>query len=186
MQRTGALVPAALVAALLSVACSRSKHARVPSFVAPPLPAGFVEHNAAGWRVGVPSTWKDVAQKDVAVWASADPQAADEFHAKVFVLTEPFASDSYDYAQASEQGLKKDPHASVEVSRDDVVDGDPTLILETRWPAGPSSAVPYRTMQTSLASRGRGFVVTCAASSSAFERYRSTCESIVRSFAVER
>jgi len=29
-------------------------------------------------------------------------------------------------------------------------------------------------------------VVTCAVSANAFERYRSTCESIVRSFAVQR
>jgi hypothetical protein len=41
-------------------------------------------------------------------------------------------------------------------------------------------------MQAALASRGTGYVVTCAASATAFERYRSTCESIVRSFAVER
>jgi len=31
-----------------------------------------------------------------------------------------------------------------------------------------------------------GQVVTCAASAGAFERYRSTCDAIVRSFAVER
>jgi hypothetical protein len=48
------------------------------------------------------------------------------------------------------------------------------------------STVVYRTMQAALASRGTGYVVTCAVSSTAFERYRTTCESIVRSFAVER
>jgi hypothetical protein len=41
-------------------------------------------------------------------------------------------------------------------------------------------------MQTALASRGTGYVITCSTSASAFERYRSTCDSIVRSFAVER
>jgi hypothetical protein len=122
----------------------------------------------------------------VAVWAVADPQAADDFHAKVFVLTEPFASDSYDYAQASEAGLRKESRATVDVSREDVVDGDPTLVIETRWAPVLPSNVPYRTMQTALASRSTGYVVTCTASTSAFERYRSTCDSIVRSFAVER
>jgi hypothetical protein len=41
-------------------------------------------------------------------------------------------------------------------------------------------------MQTALASKGTGYVLTCAAAASAFERYRSTCESIIRSFAVQR
>jgi hypothetical protein len=185
MPRIGALALAALVLAA-SVGCRRSKHVRVASFTPPPLPAGFVERTGTGWRVAVPSTWKDVAQRDVAVWAAADPQAADDFHAKVFVLTEPFTPDSYDYAQASELGLRREQRATVDVSRDDVVDGDPTLVLETRWAPGPPSSVPYRTMQTVLSSRGTGHVVTCAASSSAFERYRSTCEAIVHSFAVER
>jgi hypothetical protein len=185
MPRLGALALAAIALAA-PAGCKRSKHVRVASFTPPPLPAGFVERSGAGWRVAVPSTWKDVAQRDVAVWAMADPQAADDFHAKVFVLTEPFASDSYDYARASEAGLRREARATVEVSHEDVVDGDPTLVLETRWAAGPPSSVPYRTMQTGLASRRTGYVVTCAASSSAFERYRSTCDAIVRSFAVER
>ena len=184
MLRTCALALAAMTLAA-PAGCRRSKHSRVASFTPPPLPAGFVERNGTGWRVAIPSTWKDVAQKDVAVWAVTDPQAADEFHAKVFVLTEPSASDSFDYAQASEAGLRKEARATVDVSRDEVVDGDPTLVIETRWAPAPSSA-PYRTMQTALSSRGTGYVVTCAASASAFERYRSTCESIVRSFAVER
>jgi hypothetical protein len=183
--RAGALANAALVVAAL-VACGKSKHGRVASFSPPPLPAGFVERSGAGWRVAVPSTWRDVAQKDVAVWAVADPQEADDFHTKVYVLTEPFPADSYDYARASELGLRKDGHATVESARDDVVDGDPTLVIETRWASGPSAPVPYHTMQTALSSRGTGYVVTCAASSSAFERYRSTCDSIVHSFAVER
>jgi hypothetical protein len=185
MPRIGALALAAMVLAT-PTGCKRSKHARVASFTPPPLAAGFVERSGNGWRVAVPSTWKDVAQKDVAVWAVADPQAADDFHAKVFILTEPFTADSYDYAQASEVGLRKEARATVEVSREDVVDGDPTLVLETRWAPGPPSTVPYRTMQAALASRGTGYVVTCAASQSAFERYRSTCDAIVRSFAVER
>jgi len=185
MPRLGALALAALVLAA-PAGCKRAKHARVASFSPPPLPAGFVERSGTGWRVAVPSTWRDVAQKDVAVWAVVDPQAADDFHAKVFVLTEPFTADSYDYAQASEAGLRREARATVDVSREDVVDGDPTLVLETHWAPGAPSSVPYRTMQTALSSRGTGYVVTCAASASAFERYRSTCESIVRSFAVER
>jgi len=185
MPRLGVLALVALTLAAPS-GCRRSRHSRVTSFTPPPLPAGFVERSGSGWRVDVPSTWRDVAQKDVAVWAVADPQTADDFHAKVFVLTEPFVADSYDYAQASEAGLRKDARATVDVAREDVVDGDPTLVMETRWASGPSSAVPYRTMQTALSSRGTGYVVTCAISASAFERYRSTCEAVVRSFAVER
>ncbi len=185
-------MPRAFPLALLAMAfaatpgCKSSKHARVTSFVPPVLPAGFVQQNGAGWRVAVPSTWKDASQKGTASWAVADPQAVDDFQASVNVLTEPFAGESFDYARASEAALRSDSRATLEASRDDVIDGDPTLILESRWSPIPPSAAPYRTMQTALASRGTGYVLTCAASTSAFERYRSTCESIVRSFAVER
>jgi hypothetical protein len=181
--RALALVGLALAA---SLGCKRSKHARVASYAPPPLPAGFVERTGKGWRVAVPSTWKEAAQKNVAVWAMADPQAVDDFHAKVFVLEEPFSEDSYDYARASAAGLRREPGATVEVASEDVVDGDPTLVIETRWSPTSPPTTPYRTMQTALASRGTGYVVTCAASSTAFERYRSTCDSIVHSFAVER
>jgi hypothetical protein len=169
-----------------SAGCKSAKHGRVASFVPPVLPAGFVPQSGTGWRVAVPSTWRDAAQKGTAAWAVADPQAVDDFQASVNVLTEPFTGESYDYAKASEAALRTDAHTTVEASRDDVVDGDPTLVIEARWAPVPPSAAPYRTMQTALASRGTGYVVTCAASASAFERYRSTCESIVRSFAVER
>ena len=134
----------------------------------------------------MPSTWKEASQKGSASWAVADPQAVDDFQASVNVLTEPFAGESFDYAKASETALRGDARATVEASRDDVIDGDPTLILESRWAPSPPSTASYRTMQTALASRGTGYVLTCAASASAFERYRSTCESIVRSFAVQR
>ncbi len=181
-------IPLALLAMALATTsgCKGSNHARVTSFVPPVLPAGFVQQSGTGWRVAVPSTWKEASQRGTAAWAVADPQAVDDFQASVNVLTEPFASESFDYAKASEAALRGDPRATVEASRDDVVDGDPTLILESRWsPMAPSTA-SYRTMQTALASRGTGYVLTCATSTSAFERYRSTCESIVRSFAVER
>ena len=176
----------AIGAPLLGGGCKSTKHARVSSFVPPVLPAGFVPQGGAGWRLAVPSTWRDAAQKGSAAWAVADPQAVDDFQASVNVLTEPFHGESYDYAKASEAALRTDVHTSVESARDDVVDGDPTLVIESRWAPVPPSSAPYRTMQTALASRGTGYVVTCAASAGAFERYRSTCESIVRSFAVER
>jgi hypothetical protein len=166
--------------------CKSTKHARVASFVPPVLPAGFVPQSGAGWRVAIPSTWREAAQKGTAAWAVADPQAVDDFQASVNVLTEPFPGESYDYAKASEAALRTDAHTSVEAARDDVIDGDPTLVIESRWAPVPPSTAPYRTMQTALASRGTGYVVTCAASAGAIERYRSTCESIVQSFAVER
>ena len=177
------LVAAPLVA---GAGCKRPKHVRVASFTPPPPRAGFVERSGSGWRVSVPSTWRDASQGDAGAWALVDPQAADDFHAKVIVVTEPFAGESYDYARASEAGLRREQRASVEAPREDVIDGDPTLILETHWAPGPSGAVPFRTMQTALASRGTGYVVTCSVSVNAFESYRSTCESILRSFAVER
>jgi hypothetical protein len=102
------------------------------------------------------------------------------------VVTEHFAGDSYDFAKASEAGLRQDRRGSLEAPRDDVIDGDSTLILEGHWPPSPPGTVSFRTMQTALASRGTGYVVTCAVSSSAYESYRSTCDSILRSFAVER
>ncbi len=166
--------------------CKSTKHAHVATFVPPVLPAGFVPQSGAGWRLAVPSTWKEATQKGTAAWAVADPQPVDDFQASVNVLTEPFPGESYDYARASEGALRTDPHATVEGSRDDVIDGDPTLIIESHWSPTPPSTTTYRTMQAALASRGTGYVVTCAASANSFERYRSTCESIVRSFAVER
>jgi hypothetical protein len=185
MPRVAAL---ALVAIALSgSACKQRKHARVTSYTPPPLPAGFVEQTGAGWRVAVPATWKEAGQKGPAMWAVFDPQAVDEFHANVNVVTEGFVGDSYEYARANEASLRKQaPRATVDAVREDVVDGDPTLILESRWPPTPPTTVPYRSMQTALSSRGTGYVVTCSVSASAFERYRSTCESIIRSFAVER
>jgi hypothetical protein len=175
-----------LAASISTAGCRGSKHARVASFVPPPVPAGFLHQNGSGWRVAVPSTWKDATQKDSAAWVVADPQAVDDFEASVNVLTEPFAGESFDYAKASEAALRRDPRATVEASRDDVVDGDPTLVIESRWMPGAPSGVPYRITQTALASRGTGYVVTCAVAASAVERYRSTCASIVHSFAVER
>jgi hypothetical protein len=185
MRREDSLAWVVLTLAI-GVGCKSSRHARVTSYVAPVLPAGFVPQSGNGWRVAVPSTWKDAAQKGTASWAVADPQAVDDFQASVNVLTEPFPGDSYDYARASEAALRTDAHATVEAARDDVVDGDPTLVIESRWAPTPPSTATYRTMQTALSSRGTGYVVTCAASASSFERYRSTCDSIVRSFAVER
>jgi hypothetical protein len=176
----------AIAVSLGGAGCKSAKHARIASFVPPPLPAGFVPQSGIGWRVAVPSTWRDAVQKGSAAWAVADPQAVDDFQASVNVLTELFPGESYDYAKASEAALRTDAHTTVESARDDVVDGDPTLVIEARWAPAPPSSAPYRTMQTALASRGTGYVVTCAASAGAFERYRSTCESIVRSFAVER
>jgi hypothetical protein len=175
-----------LAVAVAAGGCKGSKHSRVTSYVPPVLPAGFVPQGGTGWRVAVPSTWKEATQKGTAAWAVADPQAVDDFQASVNVLTEPFNGESYDYARASEAALRTDAHATVETAREDVVDGDPTLVIESRWSPTAPSTVTYRTMQTALSSRGTGYVVTCAASASSFERYRSTCESIVRSFAVER
>jgi hypothetical protein len=165
--------------------CKRSGHPRATSYHPPSLPAGFVDHAGGGWRIAVPSTWKDASQKGPAVYAVVDPQAVDDFHAYANVVTEPFAGESDEYAKANEAGLRRDPRPHVESAREDLVDGDSTVILESRW--APGGALPtYQTMQASLASRGIGYVVTCAASANAFARYRSTCESVVRSFAVER
>jgi hypothetical protein len=177
---------AAAVLATTAAGCRRSTHAHLASYAPPPVPAGFVERTGSGWRIAVPSTWREALQKGPAAWAVADPQPVDDLRAKVSVLTEPFADESYDYAKANEAALRREPRATVEATREDVVDGDPTLLIESRWAPAPPSTVAYRTMQSALASRGAGYVVTCSVALGAFERYRSTCESIVRSFAVER
>jgi hypothetical protein len=179
-----ALAVALALVAGASAGCKRSKHARLPGYTAPLIPAGFAEQSGAGWRIAVPTTWKP--QKTPAAWAVFDPQAVDEFHANVNVVTEPFTGDSYEYARANETALRRETRTAVEVVREDVIDGDPTLILESRWNPTPPSTVAYRTMQGALSSKGTGYVVTCSVSSNAFERYRSTCESILHSFAVER
>lgn len=176
----------ALAACLCAAGCHRSRHPHIDSFTPPPIPAGFVERSGAGWRIAVPATWTEVDKRAPAAWAAADPHVADDFHANVNVIGEPFAGESYDYAKANVAALRQEPRAGVEAQREDVVDGDPTLLIEARWAPAPPSNVGYRTMQAALSARGRGHVVTCSVASSAFERYRSTCESIVRSFAVER
>ena len=177
-----ALAGMALVATT-ATGCKHSKHARVTTYVPPPVPAGFGEQMGAGWRIAVPTTWQD-HKTPVVAWAVQDPQTVDGLHANVSVVTEPFTGDSYEYARANETSLRKG--AVVALVREDVVDGDPTLVIEARWAPIAPATVPYRTMQGFLSSRGTGYVVSCAVSSSAFERYRSTCESIVHSFAVER
>jgi hypothetical protein len=179
-------VVVALAAFVVTVGCSRSRHERVAAYAPQPLPAGFVERTGAGWRIAVPSTWRESAQKGPAALAVAAPQQVDDLRANANVLVEPSADESYDYARANEAALRREPRAAVESVREDVLDGDPTLFIESTWKPAPPSAVAYRTMQSALAARGEGYVVTCSVASSAFERYRSTCESIVRSFAVER
>jgi hypothetical protein len=183
---TAGLLAIAVLFSLSSVSCKKSKHARVSTYTPPPLPAGFAEQTGVGWRIAVPTTWKLAPPRPPAAWAVSDPQAVDDYHANANVVTEPFVGDSWDCARANEAGLKDQKQASVEASKEDVVDGDPTLVLESRWSTNSSGGISYRTMQTALASHGTGYVVTCAVSANAFERYRSTCESIVRSFAVQR
>lgn len=182
-----------LPSALSGAGCKRASHARVSSFVPPPAPAGFVERSGGGWRLSVPTTWHDGPPNAGHAWTVVDPQVTEGLHAKVFVLTEPFAGESYDYARASEAGLKSTPHTVVGPVREEVIDGDTTLVLESTFaPAGAPEASdarapsPIKAMQTGLASRGRGYVVSCSVAAGAFETYRSTCDSIVRSFAVER
>jgi hypothetical protein len=136
--------------------------------------------------MAVPSTWRTSNVRQPGVYAAADTQAVDDFHAAANVSTEPFGRDSYAYARAGEAGLRSRPNVRIDVEREEIVDGDPTLVIESRWAPTPASSVGYRTMQVSLASHGVGTVATCAAATSAFERYRSTCESIIRSLAVER
>ncbi|MGD0675733.1 MAG: hypothetical protein ABSC94_09970 [Polyangiaceae bacterium] len=164
--------------------CKRSGHARVSSFLRPTLPAGFIERTGRGFRIAVPATWTASGQGRAA-WVYDDPQAVDDYRANVSVVTEAYVGESYDYAKAAEDSARHDARAAVGATREDVIDGDPTLVLEARWSMG-SPVVTFRSMQADLASRGIGYVVTCSASPAAFERYRSTCEAIVHSFAVER
>jgi hypothetical protein len=186
MVRAASLALTMVALLTTQVGCKRSKHPRVSSYAPPPVPAGFVERSGTGWRIATPAAWKENMQRGPAAWAAADPQAVDDFRAQASVFTEPFAGESYDYAQANEVALRGEPRATIEATREEVIDGDPTLLIESRWAPTHPASVQYRTMQSALASRGAGYVVTCSVAGVAFERYRSTCESIVRSFAVER
>jgi hypothetical protein len=176
-----------LLATLLggTVACRRGATAR-RDVATPVIPAGFVEQRGAGWQLAMPAAWQRLGDPAQAAWIAVDPQPVNDYRANVSVVTEPFKGESHDYARANEAVLRRQPGASVEAARDDVIDGDSTLIVEARWSLNPQTAVEYRTMQTHLASRGTGYVITCSVAVTAFERFRSTCESIVRSFAVER
>jgi hypothetical protein len=186
MRRTGPLALGLALALSVSAGCKRHDRARSSSYTPPALPAGFVQQSGTGWHISVPATWKEMAQKGPAAWAANDPQVVDDFHANANVVTEPYTGESYDYAKANENDLRAKPRATVETVHEDVIDGDPTLVIETRWAPTPPSTSAYRVVQTALASHGTGYVVTCAVSASAFERYRSTCDTILRSFAVER
>jgi hypothetical protein len=176
-----------LLAAVLGgpLACRRGAAAR-RDVAAPVIPAGFVEQRGTGWQLAMPAAWQRLGDSPQPAWIAVDPQPVNDYRANVSVVTEPFKGESHDYARANEAVLRRQPGASVEAAREDVVDGDSTLIVEARWSLNPQSAVEYRTMQTHLASRGTGYVITCSVAVTAFERFRSTCESIVRSFAVER
>ncbi|HSY25363.1 MAG TPA: hypothetical protein VK841_24730 [Polyangiaceae bacterium] len=181
----------ALAAGTCTVAgCKNGDHAHIATYVRPPVPAGFADQAARGFRIATPSTWRassrSEAHDDAGVWSLVDPQPAGEFHANVNVVNEPFPGDSYTYSKATLEELKRDVRAEVETSREEIVDGDPTIVVESRWSPIAPKTVPYRTMQANLASRGTGYVVTCAVSAEAFERYRSTCDAIIRSFAVSR
>ncbi len=199
--RRAVLIATALALASCTAGCKNGDHAHIATYVRPPVPAGFADQSGRGFRIATPSTWrpssrseasKDAhgdASKDAhgdAVWSLVDPQPAGEFHANVNVLNEPFPGDSYAYSKATLDELKRDVRAEVETSREEIVDGDPTVVIESRWSPIAPKTVPYRTMQANLASRGTGYVVTCAVSAEAFERYRSTCDAIIRSFAVSR
>jgi hypothetical protein len=184
--RSVGVLPLALSGLVLLVGCKRSESARVSSYTRPTLPAGFVEHTGTGWRVATPSTWAETGKPAPAAWAATDPQPVDDYHANTSVVVEAFTGESYDYARASEASLRGQARVTVLAAHDDVVDGDPTTILESRWQPEPPATTPYQLMQTALASRGTGYVVTCSVAAGSFERYRSTCEAIVRSFAVER
>lgn len=136
--------------------------------------------------MAIPSTWKAADGQPSGGFTASDLLAVDGFHAAANVSTEPFVGDSYAYARAGELGLRHRSNVTVEGEREEIIDGDPTLIIEARWTSPTPPASSYRTMQVSLSSHGVGYVATCAAATSAFERYRSMCESVVRSFAVER
>jgi hypothetical protein len=185
MKRNVAII--ALCGALgASTAC---RHGGAPrgDVAAPVIPAGFAEENGNGWRLAMPSAWQRAAESTPSVWLAVDPQPVDDYRANVSVVTEPFPGESHDYARASEALLRHQPGASVETAQEAVLDGDPTLIVEARWSAKPPTPpVEYRTMQAHLASRGTGYVITCSVAVTAFERFRSTCDAIVKSLAVER
>jgi hypothetical protein len=166
--------------------CKRSGPARASSYTRPALPAGFVEHAGAGWRAASPSTWAEMGNAAPAAWQAADPQPVEEYHAQASVLVQPFTGDSEDYARANEVDLRQQARAVVVSTREDVIDGDRTLIVESRWSPTSPGAASYELMQTFLASRSNGYVLSCAAAASSFERYRSTCDAVLRSFAVER
>ncbi len=168
-----------------AVACQRGGAPRGDVAV-PVIPAGFVEESGSGWRLAMPSAWQHAGDAPQSLWVAVDPQPVNDYRANVSVVTEPFKGESHDYARANEALLRRQPGANVEAAREDVVDGDPTLIVEARWSAKPPTPVEYRTMQTHLASRGTGYVITCSVAVTAFERFRSTCEAIVKSFAVQR
>jgi len=184
---TGAAVLAGATVVGAVAGCKARSQGRVATFVRPPLPAGFSERKGTGWRLGVPTTW-DIKAQDAGELGRVyeDPQPADDYRANASVVSEPFAGESLGYARALEATLRDKTSTSIEVAREDVVDGDATLVVEARATSTPPKAVAFRVMQVGLAARGRGYVVTCAASNDAFERYRSTCDAIVRSFAIER
>src|SRR5580700_3429108 len=76
----------ALAAATCTVAgCKNGDHAHIATYVRPPVPAGFADQSARGFRIATPSTWRASSRSDThddtGVWSLVDPQPAGEFHA---------------------------------------------------------------------------------------------------------
>ena len=120
------------------------------------LPAGFAEQSGNGWRIAVPTTWKDARRRTRGL-GRLRPAGGRRLPRERQRRDRPFPGDSYEYAQANEAALRNESrHARSRPSREDVVDGDPTLVIESRW--SPTAAI-HRVVPhdaDALSSRGTG------------------------------
>ena len=170
--------PALLLLALAGLSMPGCDRTQIP-----PPPADFIAH-AAGWHISAPASW-EIAKADApTAWIALDPESVDGYRAHVLVQTKAFIGDSYNLAEANVRAMRDTTGVTIEATRDIVLDGDRAMIIESRWHQKDDK--PTRSMATGLATNGTGFVASCSVAASAFERYRHTCEAILRSITIQR
>lgn len=138
---------------------------------------GFAYQRPASWEELDPAT----LGSHLIRCAQRNTQAVDGFMTNVNVASEPFVGDGPAYADANLVELRK--VSTIRDQRAARAGDRPASDIEAYWPN--PGGVPYVTLQRYATDGSDGFVITCSAAASAFERERPTCARILDSFRVE-
>jgi hypothetical protein len=150
---------------------------------APALEDRWVE--GPGFHYAVPGDWENLDPTTMGSSlirsAQRSAEATADFKTNVNVATEPFSGDGPSYGTANIAELQK--VCTVKKERRTMAGPRTAMDIESHWdnPGG----VPYVTVQRYATNGAEGFVLTCAAAASAFERQRGLCMQILDSFRVD-